>query len=294
MVKYLSIDIGGTYVKYSIFDSVGNMVSKDKLLTVQDKKIFLQRMDKIIAKYNKISGIAICAPGQIINNIIHYGGSLGFLDGMDFSKRYAKLNIPIAVVNDGKASVLSENWVGNLKNISNCACLTLGTGIGGGIIVNGELVSGMHAQAGELSFMRFSTFPESHAMAGYTFSAMQMINDINALANNTDLKDGIAAFKEINNHNEDAVKIFHSFCSGIATIIFNIQTVLDLEKISIGGGISAQPIVIKGIQKAYDHIFDNNPLIKQMLTKTVIVPAKYGNDANLYGALYNLLLQQDN
>ena len=45
MVKYLSIDIGGTYVKYSIFDSVGNMVSKDKLLTVQDKKIFLQRMD---------------------------------------------------------------------------------------------------------------------------------------------------------------------------------------------------------------------------------------------------------
>ena len=234
MVKYLSIDIGGTYVKYSIFDSVGNMVSKDKLLTVQDKKIFLQRMDKIIAKYNKISGIAICAPGQIINNIIHYGGSLGFLDGMDFSKRYAKLNIPIAVVNDGKASVLSENWVGNLKNISNCACLTLGTGIGGGIIVNGEL-----------SFMRFSTFPESHAMAGYTFSAMQMINDINALANNTDLKDGIAAFKEINNHNEDAVKIFHSFCSGIATIIFNIQTVLDLEKISIGGGISAQPIVIR-------------------------------------------------
>lgn len=71
---------------------------------------------------------------------------------LNFAQRYKKLGIPVAVINDGKASVLAENWLGSLKDLNNCAAITLGTGVGGGIIVNGRLLNGVHFQAGEISF----------------------------------------------------------------------------------------------------------------------------------------------
>ena len=89
------------------------------------------------------------------------------------------------------------------------------------------------------------------------------------------------------------IKIFNQFCYGIATVILNIQTVVDLERYAIGGGISAQPILIEGINKAYQQLIDNNPIISKMLTKPEIVSAKFKNNANLFGALYNLLLTEN-
>lgn len=293
MNNYLSIDIGGTNVKFALLDRSGNIISKEKIITIPKKKEFLENIDHIVYKFNNLKGIAFCAPGQIINNTIHFGGALTFLDGMNFQRRYEKLGIPIAVINDGKASVLAESWLGNLKDTSNCASITLGTGIGGGVVVNNQLLLGVNAQAGELSFMRFSADPKSHEIAGFTFSAVEMISKINALAGNSDLKDGYKAFEQINKHEKKASEIFNKFCAGIASIIFNMQTVVDLEKIAIGGGISAQPIVIKTINRAYDEIMNNTPIIKQMLKKPIITSAKFRNDANLYGALYNLLIQED-
>ena len=85
-------------------------------------------MDEVIEEYVKkgVKGIAFCAPGKIVKTMIHFGGSLPFLDGIDFAERYKKYNLPIAVINDGKASVLAENWLGSLKDMKNCAAITLG------------------------------------------------------------------------------------------------------------------------------------------------------------------------
>lgn len=69
---------------------------------------------------------------------------------------------------------------------------------------------------------------------------------------------------------------------------------MDLNKIAIGGGISSQPILIERINLVYDQLVNNlNPVIGSTLTKPEIVPAKFRNDANLYGALYNLLFKVD-
>lgn len=294
MNNYLSIDIGGTNIKYALLDKAGNIIKKDKVPSTQDENEFLKKIDQIVYDFEDLKGVAFCAPGQVLNNIIHFGGSLTFLDGMNFPARYEKLNVPIAVINDGKASVLAESWLGNLKGISNCASLTLGTGIGGGCIVNGRLISGTHAQAGELSFMRFDPSTNAHEIAGFTYSAVQMIRDVNTIVGNPDIKDGIAAFKVIKSGNKEAVQRFNEFCAGVATIIFDMQTVIDLQKYTIGGGISAQSIVIDTINQAYDQIYKNNSLISQTLTKPEICATKFRNDANLYGALYNLLLQENN
>ena len=291
--NYLSIDIGGTNVKYAELNNAGNIIEQGKIKTSHDKEQFLKNIDRIVAKYVKkgIKGIAFCAPGKIAHTKIHFGGALPFLDGIDFAVRYKKYDIPVTVINDGKASVLAENWLGSLKDMRNCAAITLGTGVGGGIIVNGKLLNGAHFQAGELSFLQLNMKePGFDGFAGGYASAVQMIKNVNEAIENDDETDGLAAFEAINNGNEKAKKIFDEYCKRIAAIIIDIQAVVDLDAIVIGGGISAQPIVIQGINQAYDQVLADNELIRKTFTRPKIVEAKFKNGANLYGALYNLFI----
>lgn len=291
--NYLSIDIGGTNVKYAELNNAGNIIEQGKIKTSHDKEQFLKNIDRIVAKYVKkgIKGIAFCAPGKIAHTKIHFGGALPFLDGIDFAVRYKKYDIPVTVINDGKASVLAENWLGSLKDMRNCAAITLGTGVGGGIIVNGKLLNGAHFQAGELSFLQLNMKePGFDGFAGGYASAVQMIKNVNEAIENDDETDGLAAFEAINNGNEKAKKIFDEYCKRIAAIIIDIQAVVDLDAIAIGGGISAQPIVIQGISQAYDQVLADNELIRKTFTRPKIVEAKFKNGANLYGALYNLFI----
>ncbi|MBW8451557.1 ROK family protein [Lactobacillus paragasseri] len=291
--NYLSIDIGGTNVKYAELNNAGNIIEQGKIKTSHDKEQFLKNIDQIVEKYVKkeIKGIAFCAPGKIAHTKIHFGGALPFLDGIDFAVRYKKYDIPVTVINDGKASVLAENWLGSLKDMQNCAAITLGTGVGGGIIVNGKLLNGAHFQAGELSFLQLNMKePVFDGFAGGYASAVQMIRNVNEAIENDDETDGLAAFEAINNGNEKAKKIFDEYCKRIAAIIIDIQAVVDLDAIAIGGGISAQPIVVQGINQAYDKVLADNELIRKTFTRPKIVEAKFKNGANLYGALYNLFI----
>ena len=291
--NYLSIDIGGTNVKYAELNNAGNIIEQGKIKTSHDKEQFLKNIDQIVEKYVKkeIKGIAFCAPGKIAHTKIHFGGALPFLDGIDFAVRYKKYDIPVTVINDGKASVLAENWLGSLKDMQNCAAITLGTSVGGGIIVNGKLLNGAHFQAGELSFLQLNMKePGFDGFAGGYASAVLMIRNVNEAIENDDETDGLAAFEAINNGNEKAKKIFDEYCKRIAAIIIDIQAVVDLDAIAIGGGISAQPIVVQGINQAYDKVLADNELIRKTFTRPKIVEAKFKNEANLYGALYNLFI----
>lgn len=292
--NYLSIDIGGTNVKYAELNNAGQIIEQGKIKTSHKKEKFLEDIDQIVEKYTKkgIKGLAFCAPGKITHTQIHFGGALPFLDGIDFAQRYKKYNLPVAVINDGKASVLAENWLGSLKDMQNCAAITLGTGVGGGIIVNGHLLNGAHFQAGELSFLQLNmNEPGFDGFAGGYASAVQMIKNVNEALGNAEEMDGLAAFKAINSGEAQAMRIFNEYCKRIAAIIIDIQAVVDLDTIAIGGGISAQPIVVQGINQAYDHILAENKLIRETFTRPKIVEAKFKNGANLYGALYNLFMR---
>ena len=117
-----------------------------------------------------------------------------------------------------------------------------------------------------------------------------MIKNVNEAIENDDETDGLAAFEAINNEDEKAKSIFDEYCKRIAAIIIDIQAVVDLDAIAIGGGISAQPIVVQGINQAYDEVLAANKIIRNTFTRPKIVEAKFKNGANLYGALYNLFI----
>ncbi len=108
---------------------------------------------------------------------------------------------------------------------------------------------------------------------------------------NIDLDNGLTAFEAINNGDLRALAVFKRYCRNVAIMILNIQAVINGSKVIIGGGISAQPILIEEINNQFDKILQNNPMLNNQVIKPVIVAAKHGNDSNLYGALYALLLE---
>lgn len=100
---------------------------------------------------------------------------------------------------------------------------------------------------------------------------------VNQELGNEDLADGLAAFAAIKSGNEEAGKIFRQYCLDVAVMILNLQTVINGEKVVIGGGISAQEIL------------QDNPILGQQVIPPEIVAAKFRNDTNHYGALFALL-----
>lgn len=296
--KYFSIDIGGTNIKYGIIDDQGELVFHENVKTPDNKTDFLNLIKSIVQEnLSEIQGVGISVPGKVNvqTGTVFYGGALPFLDKVSFKDELeSAFHIPVAVENDAKSGASAELWLGSLKDVNNGAIITLGTGVGGGIVLNHQLLHGSHYQAGELSYMSLGTDTSKMSnLVGLSGSAVHMIEECAKVLNLTDKHDGVAVFDAINNGNQRAIEIFSKYCDVIATIILNIQSVVDLETIAISGGISAQPIVVEEINKAYSRLLDPNPLLKAQIEIPNIVQAHFKSDANLYGAVYNLLLQTD-
>lgn len=298
MKYYLSIDIGGTNLKYGLLDRAGHLIEHDKVPTpTSGLDDFMQVLTSIIdTQISRVRGIAISVPGKIdvSQGVVYFGGSLPFLDKVPLGKQLSeKYHVPVGLENDGKAAAMAELWLGNLQQTPNSAAVVLGTGVGGGIILNGQLLYGTHFQAGEFSFM-LNDFKNSNfidAAVGGNTSAVGMIRNIGTELSLKDPADGIAVFQQIKAGNPIAVTKFKHFCNYVAKMILNVQSVVDLQRYVIGGGISAQPLVVKTINAEYNQMLAATPIIQDSLTKPEIIVAKFGNDANLYGALYSLLQQ---
>lgn len=277
MKKYLTFDIGGTNLKYALVDENGQILEKDRIKTnAEDLDAFMESMYQVADKYqDAFSGIAVCAPGKIDteNKIIYFGGALPFLDGLNLQETLGqKYGVPISVENDGKTAALSEQWLGELRGVDTGVAITLGTGVGGGIIVNNRILHGWTFQAGELSWMITNSGIGVKNMAAYTgvsCSAVNMIKKVNLATGNKDLDDGLSAFEAINNGDLRAMAIFKRYCRNVAIMIINIQTVINASKFVIGGGISNQKILIDEIDNQLHKILDNNPMIgKQASART--------------------------
>lgn len=293
-LNYLAIDIGGTNIKYGIINRAGQLIEKHSEPTQSENlAIFLAQLQHIINLYAKdVKGLGISVPGKVDHHdeTIYGGGALEFLDKVSLPKML-DIQVPVGIENDGKAAALAELWLGNLKGVRNGAAVVLGTGVGGGLIINGELFSGTHFQAGELSFLSYNADMSFQYFEGSLGSAVGMIERVATARHLPDKHDGFKVFEAINRQDAVAWPIFETYAMEIALLIYNIQTVVDLQRYVIGGGISSQPIVTTEIEKAYHQLFERNHIVTQTLTKAEIWPSKFSNDANLYGAIYHLLLK---
>ncbi|MBM7710221.1 ROK family protein [Enterococcus lemanii] len=296
MKKYLAIDIGGSFVKISQIDHSGNIYNHKKVKTPTSLLAMTQLIEELVEELNtEIKGVGISCPGRvdIQTGTVYNGGALPYLHEFSFKKLVEeKYDIPCAVCNDGKAAALSEMWLGNLKGIPNGAAIVLGTGVGGGLVGNGEILQGSHFQAGELSFMpRQAQGAQTEELIGFTASAVAFVQKAALLLKLTDLDDGKKVFAEIlTGKNEALQALFSTYCREIGHIILNLQAILDIEKVVIGGGISAQPILIEEIKKQYQFLRSQSEMLASSFAPITIEKCRFGNEANLLGAIYQLLL----
>lgn len=293
---YLVFDIGGTFIKYSLMNHHGELIKKSKVTSPKkDYDAFLQLLFSIIKVHRKeIVGVAISCPGIIQTGTgeIHFGGSLSYLDGKNLvTAIWQEFQLPAAIENDGKCAALAELWLGSIKEKQQAIVLVLGSGLGGGIVVNGQLLHGQHLAAGELSFVstEMDLATGKGIYAGRVCSSVRMIQRILAAKGDLD-GDGKHAFDYIKSNDATVMPIFNAYCLAIANQIMNLQYIFDPELIAIGGGISRQQVVLEGIKNGIKKIRRVNPI---HLLDPNIVNCTFYNDANLYGALYHYLIKNN-
>lgn len=291
----LAIDFGGTQVKSAL---VSEEFALEKSLPTQSSPQTLNQtldvIDYLVTSVKvALTGIAISVPGTVDTDegVIYHGGLLRFFHGFRIKDILeAKYHLPVTALNDGKAAALGELAMGHLQGVTNGAALVLGSGLGGGLIINGKLFQGSHFQAAELTFLLPVQMKKVNPsqMRGTTLSAVGFITRVNEVLGNADLKDGREAFKEINARNEAVYPIFEAYCRSLAITILNLQSIFDMEIFVLGGGISAQPVLIEEVNRQFDKVRHEIDFIGKIIKRPKIVACHHHNGANLIGAAYFL------
>lgn len=306
MKQYLLIDIGGTFIKYSLADEQARKISGGKVSTP------LTNMEDLLAVIEGFAaplqgqfvGCAISMPGRIDTRtgIAHTGGMLStFMWEQPFAAQVeARLGVPVTIANDGKCAAAAEAWTGALAGTDTGLVLVLGTGIGGGIILNGKVYMGAHSAAGEVSnfvtnmavmepdnfaLEKIERLPEMPVWAGNSSTTGLIFEYAKQKKLDLDgpMPTGEEIFAAYNAGEPEAQQALKVFARRVAIGILSLQSILDVEKVAIGGGISAAEALLPAIQTELDGIFARCPVLPML--EPELVRCRYGNDANMIGAL---------
>ncbi len=287
-MEVLVVDIGGTFIKYARMTEEMAILARGKEKTPSSREGPIEVIGRLYDKNPGVEGIAISMPGIIDskNGYCAMGGALRYND--DFYIRHAlyqRCPVKIYIANDGKCAAMAEAAAGSLKDVDDGFVLIFGTMIGGGYIKDHQLHFGKHFAGGEVSYINTQkdSSPTPDAVWGNQCSTprlCRMYAERKGL--DPDGVDGIRVFDAVNAGEAEALDCLQRFTREIAVQIFNIQTVLDVERFAIGGGISAQPVFIDYIKSNLKTLYMECPYY---VPQAEVVSCKFQNDANLIGAL---------
>lgn len=289
MKQYLAFDIGGTHIKYGILTMNGEIIIHDSMDT--DAVCGgLAIVNKVIHKARElvnedIVGVAISTAGQIDYQqgiVVAAGDTIPNYIGTEIKRLVSEaLKLPVEVRNDVDCAALSEKWLGG-HQARDFITLTVGTGIGGGIVINDELYSGHSFSAGEWGYMIVEGRPFEKVA-----SISGLINLVKERKGDQDWtgKKVFDLYDQGDLEVQEAVKIFYKHLAiGIANLIF----IFNPEKVVIGGGITGRGNQF--LEEVREHVEKYVQLA--ILENTDIVLAKHSNHAGIIGAVYHFIQQQ--
>lgn len=286
MKKRLTLDVGGTFIKYAWMEKDGNILSQGKVPTpYESQEVFFSIIEDLWNQEEEKDGIAISLPGTINTEtgFVYQGGSLAYNHQSNVKELLEqRLSTQVELENDARCAAMAEQWKGNMQGIANGIVLTFGTGVGGCFIINHEIYKGTHFFSGEVSMLickDINTFGMG-AVLGNIASVPGFVKQVCA-AKQVEESDGVQVFAWIKEQDPIATSMFQTYCMDVVTQLFNLQLILDPQRICIGGGVSVNPVFMHGIQTAMNAFYDRLPVAVPRLE---ILPCKYHNDANLLGA----------
>ena len=285
-MNILAIDIGGTMIKYGLVSSDGKILSTNKIKTEASKGLnnILNKIDNIFKGYkeNNPVGIAVSGTGQIngmIGKVIGGNPIIPNWIGTNLVKTLEeKYNLPAVLENDVNCVALGEKWIGAGKDLSNFICLTIGTGIGGGIILNNQLFRGENFVAGEFGHTLIKK-GEFEQFASTTALIRLVKEKTGKILNGKEIFD--LEKKEIVEYQEVISEWIENLTDGLSSIVYCFNP----ANIILGGGVIEQGEAL--INRVKNSLFKKIGL--QFKEKLNIIQAKLGNNAGMIGASYLLL-----
>lgn len=302
---YLGFDIGGTTIKYGVLDEDGKILEKSSIKTQYDTNLFYNDLFTIIKEAQKkysLDGIGISAPGIVQKDgFMLTAGAIRPLYSENFKTTIEnETKIPVCVVNDANAAAIAERWIGNAQNMDNYLCIVLGTGVGGGIVINGQVYSGAHGMAGEFGWMVIDSIPKEgdiekvsiNQRAAVVGGLIQIYNDTLEKNNrqNEKVDDARAIFDRANNGEIIALSVLDDYFTDLSICLINLISCFDPEAILVGGGISANEQFNKMLQDKLLEMETRHDSINYLKDKIIapVIPAKLQNDAGMIGAVYQV------
>ena len=302
-MKYIGVDIGGTNIKLGLVDLTGD----EPVIKARSAFLFDQKpcgeLCKTIKEHSvimaagaglgidEISGIGLSVPGSIDRegeNILH-SYNMGY-HNVPIRAELQKLfpGKKISMANDANAAAFAELHAGSLKGCRNALLLTIGTGLGSGVILDGKVFNGGQGRGCELGHMTFRAggIPcncgQSGCMDVY-LSASRIARDGREILGD-EYSDAKAVLDLSKNGDPAAKKIMDAYLDDLSTAIAALCAAFDPERIALGGGFSA----------AGDALYvPLNKLVAQKNFHRIpydIVPARFLNDAGVLGAAYHVHL----
>lgn len=306
MRKYcFGVDIGGTTVKLGLFDIEGTILDKWEIKTRvenEGKAILPDVADAILnkvkekgLKIEEIAGIGVGAPGPITEDgFINKTANLGWNVKFNLEESLEELTgMKVKAGNDANVAALGEMWKGGAEGYKSLVMLTLGTGVGGGVIINGHIVTGTTGSSGEIGHMHVQDGEEEacgcgcHGCLEQYASATGIVRLAKRILASSDDKSVLrgreisakTVFDAVKDEDELAIRAAEQFGKYLGTAMANIAAITDPEVFVIGGGVSrAGEVLFTYIRKYYEE----NAFYAIKGKKFVL--ATLGNDAGIYGA----------
>lgn len=308
---YIGVDLGGTNIAVGLVDEEGRIVHKDSIQTGRDRsyKDIIKDMAMLAVKVTKDAGrdikdvkcVGIGSPGTTDSErgILVYANNLPDFVNVPLRAEMQKyIDLPIFLDNDANCAALAESVAGAAKGTSSSVTITLGTGVGSGVIIDGKVYSGFNYSAPEMGHMVieldgeqctcgrkgcWEAYASATALIRQTKAAVQKNPQslINKLVNNDLSKiNAKTAFDAAKQGDETGIEIVDKYIYYLAEGIINVINIFAPEVLVIGGGISKEgEYLLKPLrERVYKHVyFKEEP-------QTRIVIAQMGNDAGIVGA----------
>ncbi|MDE7016580.1 MAG: ROK family glucokinase [Lachnospiraceae bacterium] len=299
------VDVGGTTVKLGLFDIQGNVLDKWEIPTRtagNGKDILPDIAASIRGKMEEkqlgkgdVAGVGIGVPGPVDGNgIVHKAVNLGWSQ-FNMKEEMSKLldGMRVEGGNDANVAALGEMWKGGGQGYRNLVAVTLGTGVGGGIIINGEIMTGATGAGGEIGHIHvedneteecgcgnYGCLEEYASATGITRLAKRALqaSDKDSVLRNGEIS-AKTVFDAVKANDELAIEIAKQFGEYLGKGLAVIAGVINPEIFVIGGGVSkAGEVLFDYIKPPYERtVFHGSK-------EAVFALATLGNDAGIYGA----------
>lgn len=318
MSYYVGIDLGGTNIKAAVIDSLGSIIVSESVKTAlpRSDKAIIKDMGLLIVKVIKDAGltsadveaVGIGSPGIIDSGagVVVFSNNIRW-DKVPLRDMLAEYtDLPIYISNDANVAALGEVKFGAGDGYKNAVFVTLGTGVGGGIIIDGELFEGWHSAGAELGHHKISnkgydcSCGRKDCWEVYS-SATAIIRDAKAamlkhadslmwkcVDGDINKVEGRTAFDASDMGDKYAAAIVEEYLDNLSDGLVNIANIFRPEVILIGGGVSNRgDKLIEPLQKLVDSkIYGGN-----LTPRVIIKRANLGNNAGMLGAVALAMLR---